>query len=554
MKVYGTIENAENEKPLKGAMITLSVGDTQLIENSPAVNGYFDYNIPDSVVPRGEELLTCKVKKDGFRSQTATYNMIGDEVEIALELFPESINWKRIIRIIAIVMAALLLLVLIGIGIYYLWPRPPASPVITQFKAEPAEISPGGETTIHWQTHNTKSVYLDDQQVSPEGSRLVVPEKTAQYTLTIKDGDEVVLQKLRKVAVLPPPQILNFTVTPNEINLGQSVTLEWEATHADSFYISEGSEDKEETDSAIKTANGKRRKERGKPRDFSGSHQVTHRKSDTYTYTIVAVNRLGKKAVKKIDLKVWETPQIKSFSASPKEIKPGGTVTLSWTTKGAVQTFLDEVQTSPNFTTQVTPTKTTTYTLKVSNKLGERKSNVKVTVIQPKTIIKPGPIKPPQINRFLATPVVIARGESVTLSWVTQYARKVFLDDKQVALLGSKEVCPEKTTIYTIKACNSLNTTQWERKIEVIDDSCTIFLYELENYNGKPTIITTDTAQLDEFDNSVSSIKIIGRGSVIVYSAPNFKATRQEFSQSMPSLRGTWIGNNTISSIKVIKR
>jgi hypothetical protein len=81
---------------------------------------------------------------------------------------------------------------------------------------------------------------------------------------------------------------------------------------------------------------------------------------------------------------------------------------------------------------------------------------------------------------------------------------------------------------------------------------CTIELYEYENYTGESMRFTDDTANIGTMNTRVSSIKITGNCSVRVYSAPGFKATQQEFYQSIPSLRGTWIGNHTISSLEII--
>ena len=61
-------------------------------------------------------------------------------------------------------------------------------------------------------------------------------------------------------------------------------------------------------------------------------------------------------------------PQIIRFEASPLNIAPGGSSTLSWTTTGATTVSISGVgSVTPNGSTEVTPTQTTTYTLTASD-------------------------------------------------------------------------------------------------------------------------------------------------------------------------------------------
>ena len=43
MRVYGTIEDARSERPLSGANVTVSIGETVLIENTPSIDGHFNF-------------------------------------------------------------------------------------------------------------------------------------------------------------------------------------------------------------------------------------------------------------------------------------------------------------------------------------------------------------------------------------------------------------------------------------------------------------------------------------------------------------------------------
>lgn len=581
MRVYGTIQDAHSEKKLPGALVTLSVGETDLIENSPAPDGYFSYDIPETAVPTRDDILTCSVVRNGYHKQTATYSLQEGDVEIDIELTPEKTDWRRILRISLIIFIILLILTAIGVGAYLIFfgPKPPP-PVITQFRAQHPVISPGGETKILWTTIDAKDVFLDGKKVKPAGSEVVKPEKNTTYTLTVKDTD-IPLEKKTKVTILPDPQIVQFTADPVEINLWDSSVLKWKTANTDSLYIKEGEEDESATANMITAAGNKvgtagpktisvAKKKPGAKKNLTGSAIVTP--LETTTYTLVAVNSLGKKAVQEAKVTVLEPPEILTFSASAQVAEVGESVILTWKTSGAAQAFLNDQQYGVNYSKQVTAVQSCIYTLVVRNKVGERQRSITITVPQPPPEpepVKPGPPpKPPEAPKvvsFRMTSTEIAIGQGATLNWVVSAdAAEVYLITKnklqkeiariRVNQVGSQDVFPQKTAFYTVKAENITGEDTWTRKLEVYPTECTVILYDLENYAGEFSMYTVDAPQLIKLDNAVSSIKIIGDCRVRVFSAPHFKATRQDFVKSIPKLLGTWIGDNTISSIQIFKK
>jgi hypothetical protein len=256
----------------------------------------------------------------------------------------------------------------------------------------------------------------------------------------------------------------------------------------------------------------------------------------------------------------------------------------------------------------VRPDGTTTYILTARNKVGERHSSLDIIVFCPDVPGPPGspkpaaPLEPPRIDRFHISSPEIASGESTMLSWVTDHAEKVYLTIKPVGLhtlkyletkgvisvergelkttpgfrpqdkvetiagkplatgrvfrvkpVESLQVSPQLNTQFELRAVNPLKTVTWTRTVEVQPETCTVILYELENYKGEFLSFTAGAEEIGKLNNRVSSIKIIGNCWIKVYSAPYFQATHQEFQKSVPRLRGTWIGNNAISSFRLIE-
>ncbi len=619
MRVFGQIEDAYKETLLPGALVTLRVGDTELIEHTPAQDGQFAYEIPDETIPINEEVLTCIVEKKGFKTQTTTY-AITDEIELAIELVPILVNWKRIFTITGIILGSLLLLALIVFGIKYFFFGPKEYPIKT-FTVKPAKIKAGSQAEIKWETVDAEAVFLGDEkveetdQVELTGTQTVSPAKTRKYFLTVKEDDgKQVAREWRELTVIPPPpQVLSFTAKPMEINLWESSVLEWKTTGAETLYISSHPENEnfrlepqkiqrertvidEDYPETEKPESAKDKKE------LNGSVEVFP--LETTKFTLVAVNSAGVKQEESIEVKVLAVPEIISFTASTRTIDPGESVVLDWETRGAEQVFLDDGgkdpwRTGPNYSHEVRPKETTTYKLTARNKVGDRHGIIKITVRSPeKPEPTPPPSEPPRIHRFHISVPVIARGESTVLTWVTDYADKVYLtikpvdvdlnippadptatthenvEDTDTKTASSKEiiagkpletgevmrvkpvdsmrVSPRVSTHYQLRAINPLKEVSWTRTVEVKPSTCSVILYELENYKEEFMHFTTDAAEIGKLDNRVSSIKIIGNCGVKVFSAANFKATHQVFLESVPRLRGTWIGDNTISSFKLI--
>jgi hypothetical protein len=565
MRVYGTIEDARTEKPLSGANITLSLGDTVLIENTPSTADGFNFEFASSLLPEESDILTCTVEKEGYKPQVLSHKIVDEDARFDVELIPTRvIKWPRILLIAGIILAALVVLMLIGWGIYHLFFGPTIpGPTVKTFTATPTRTAPGQTVLLKWETLNTRTVYLGDEKVEAVGSKEVKPEETTEFTLKAEGIKGESLVRKKKVIIPPLPEIISFKASPPVINQWDFSVLEWQTANARLVYITDGAG--EESRPVTPGETGEEAKTPGIPgmesklmeqTELNGSAVVTP--LETTTYTLVVENSVGVKTKKDLEVKVLLPPKILSFTASEPVIEAGKTVILTWKTENAEQVLLNEERTGTSYSKEVSPAETTTYTLTAKNTVGERQKQITVRVPKPEPVEpEPEPHKPPpppKINRFLTTPPVIGVGQLSQLSWVTEHAQAVYLNGERVKPVDSRQVFPQQTTGYELKAVNETGTTSWTRTVEVKPARCTIILYELENYTGASEEYTLDSPEIGELDNAVSSVKIIGDCAVRVYSAPNYKGIHQVFTQSIPRLRGTLIGNNNISSLKLVDK
>ena len=333
------------------------------------------------------------------------------------------------------------------------------------FTATPETIDQGGFSTLRWSTANADSVFLSPGvgKVGASGSRKVSPNSTTTYTLNVTNAARSVkLKKTVTVRKTKAPTISFFTATPGAIDKGKSATLRWSTTDAETLSISPG----------IGTlSDAQRRAYAIRPLRVSPLK--------TTTYTLKATNRVKSvtATVKVTVRKPTKAPTIGSFTASPATIDKGKSATLRWSTTNA-----DTLSITPGIGTltddqrrryartglKVSPSETTTYTLKATNPLKSVTATAKVTVRKP--------TKAPTIGSFTASPATIDKGKSATLRWSTTNADTLSItpgigtltDDqrRRYARTGLK-VSPSETTTYTLKATNPLKSVTATAKVTV---------------------------------------------------------------------------------------
>ena len=152
--------------------------------------------------------------------------------------------------------------------------------------------------------------------------------------------------------------------------------------------------------------------------------------------------------------------KIVSFKATPATIDKGDSVTLTWEIQNAKNASISEIGKVKitSGSREEKPQKTTTYILSAA---GEKDR-------QEKTITVEVNIPPVKIVSFKAEPSTVDKGKSSTLTWETENAEKVTIDEiGEVESSGSKKVRPQKTTSYTLTAKGEKDKLSETCRVEV---------------------------------------------------------------------------------------
>jgi hypothetical protein len=239
------------------------------------------------------------------------------------------------------------------------------------------------------------------------------------------------------VTVTNPEIACTLTANPTTINKGDSSTLSWTTRGATSFVIDNN------IGSVTPIAAGSR----------SVSPQVTT------TYTGTATGPAGTVTCKAtIEVPPQPLPPVCTLVASPTQIAPGESSTLTWTTKRAKTVTIDQnigaVTPLAGGSVSVSPRSTTTYTLTASNDVGTVHCPATVTVtFHPKTICTSLTVDDSSIDE----------GDSTTLRWTTEHAVKFEIDHGIGSVTpvkeGSISISPDDDTTYTGTATGRDGTT-----------------------------------------------------------------------------------------------
>ncbi|MBL8233078.1 MAG: OmpA family protein [Bryobacterales bacterium] len=229
---------------------------------------------------------------------------------------------------------------------------------IVFFQASPMTIVNGQASTLSWQTEGAESVEISGiGAVAQSGTQSVSPNATTTYVLTARNRfGQATAQVSVQVNPAPMARVVRFSAAPVEIVAGEQSTLVWQVDNADSVTI---------------TGLGQVA--------LTGSANVTP--AATTTYTLTARNASGD-VTAEATVTVLPATRIISFTANPPTSpRPGAPVTLSWTTEGATEVFLDGFgAVNLNGTQVVNPQADTTYTIRAFGRRGQVTARVEVKV------------------------------------------------------------------------------------------------------------------------------------------------------------------------------
>ncbi len=172
-----------------------------------------------------------------------------------------------------------------------------------------------------------------------------------------------------------------------------------------------------------------------------------------YTFRLVVTDNYGLQgfAYVSISTATTPTPRIQFFTATPAQITPGQSSTLSWSVTGATTVTISGLgSVSPTGSAPVSPTVTTTYTLTATNSAGTTTATVTVVVAAATSAFQ----------YCYATPANIMAGESATLYWAVNNATGVTISgiSGTQSATGTYVVSPTASTNYTITATGGTGT------------------------------------------------------------------------------------------------
>ncbi|HVS32603.1 MAG TPA: CARDB domain-containing protein [Thermoanaerobaculia bacterium] len=115
---------------------------------------------------------------------------------------------------------------------------PAASAPAIAFSVRPTVITAGEKATLNWGTENATSVHIDPGigPVLASGSQDIFPGSTTEYTLTAEGPGGRATATATVTVNLPPPSI-TFSASPPAVTEGESSTLTWSTSFADTVII-----------------------------------------------------------------------------------------------------------------------------------------------------------------------------------------------------------------------------------------------------------------------------------------------------------------------------
>ena len=173
-----------------------------------------------------------------------------------------------------------------------------------------------------------------------------------------------------------------------------------------------------------------------------------------------------------------DRPKVTAFTATPGNVVLGGSSTLAWTTDDAIVVRIAPGlgQQPRNGSLGVTPTATTTYTLRALDAAGQE-ATASVTVS----------VDAPAVGTFTATPTAIDIGQSSTLAWTGITGATSCAIDNGVGTVacadGSTPGSPTTAATYTLTATGPSGTATATASVSINPASITSFTSSPGNIN-----------------------------------------------------------------------
>lgn len=316
----------------------------------------------------------------------------------------------------------------------------------------------------------------------------------------------------------PLDSMVKFKANSDKVAEGGKFTISWEAPFALSCVLS--GKAPENLLSSPESFDGKNSYIKGsRSYDFVQRGIYTF-KFDCLGYIDNAKSPIQGHAIRDVKVYVGEIPDLPAVNLTiePSSIKRGQSATLTWTSQNAFTVYITQNigqnigVVSKNGSIKVSPADTTIYTITANPEFPELG-----LVKQFKTIYVTAPLAPSVSLK--AEPDSIKRGESATLSWTSENATALSIDNGigVVRTQGSISVKPNVTTQYKITARGELNKADSDMAVVRVDG------VEIGAGGQGPAIIEGPGAEVDlpkaqEADKI--DLKINGQDNSLTMSAP----------------------------------
>ncbi len=312
-------------------------------------------------------------------------------------------------------------------------PVDPDAHTIDRLALDTTVIASGGSTTLRWNTTNSRKVTINGTDRNDDGTLTVRPASTTTYTLvSLADSGaepERLTQSVTLVVQAAPttaraPSIDSFTRSPATVTSGQSSTLTWTTSNAETVTLD------------------------GRTVAADGSQVVSPVRSTTYTLVASSTGFDPVTRTVSVQVGTLAVPSIDSFTATPSTaVDPGDPVVLRWATSNTATVTLNGAAVAVDGSQTVRPQASTSYVLVAGTGATAARRTLRV-VVNPT-------VDPPEISATVS-PSRIDPGGTATLTVSTQRATSLFVNGRGVQLdsRGGYRVVvrPTGTTTYRLRA------------------------------------------------------------------------------------------------------
>jgi hypothetical protein len=228
----------------------------------------------------------------------------------------------------------------------------------TDFTADGPQVKYGGTVTLTWNGSTDAEYVLRylDQRVPVSNQRSwtspALYDPVVAFTLraSATQNRETVSLDLNTTVVVASPTVLSFAAQPDQVNLGDAMTLTWRTTHADGADLITGETGRERLPPVS---------------DETRPKKITPKPGVSYTLSAYKAGPDGETHSPPVPLEFNFLPlQIKTFAADPPIVSQGTPTTkLSWQVINTLGVTLDERKVDQSGSQPESPLRDMTYRL-----------------------------------------------------------------------------------------------------------------------------------------------------------------------------------------------